>query len=182
MNRSFERGLARGSLPGCVKSTFILFSSMTSPFSTTEILCFFTSSSESEEVSVFLFKESDPVFVVKLDVNKSLFDKFNLGDDVVDNIPFVDVFIVDIFNFKSVEKFVFKFIDEEVFWTKGFLVSVRLSFIPLVALEVRILEELRFRALRCLEDISIDLFFRFDEVKMLGFRSWARADEIKLKH
>ena len=96
---------------------------MTSPFSTTEILCFLTSSSESEDVSVFLFNESDPVFVVKLDVTKSLLDKFRLGDDFVDNMVFVDVLIVGMFIFKSADKFVFKFIDEEVFWTNGFFVS-----------------------------------------------------------
>ena len=49
-----------------------------------------------------------------------------------------------------------------------------------MALEVRILE-LRFRALRCFEDKSIDLFFRFEEVKTLGFRFVASVDEVKLK-
>jgi hypothetical protein len=52
---------------------------------------------------------------------------------------------------------------------------------PLVTLEVRLTEELRFRALRCFEDISSDLFFRLDEVKILGFRLFTPVDEdIKL--
>ena len=167
-------------LPGCVKSTFILFSSTTSPFSTTQILCFFTSSSKSEAFSVFLFKEIDPVFVVKLDVTNSLFDKFKLGDDFVDKV--LDNFDVEVLSFKSADKFVFKFIAEEVFWTKGFLVSVGFNFMPLVAPRARLKEELRFRALRCFEDVSIDLFFRFDEVKILGFKVAIPADEeTKLK-
>ena len=136
------------------------------------------SSSRSEEVSVFLFKEIDPVLVVKLDVTKSLFDKFKLGDDFVDKV--LDLF-VEVSSFKPADKFVFKFIAEEVFSTKGFLVSVRFIFMRL-AVEVRLTEELRFRALRCFEDVSIDLFFRLDEVKILGFTLVTPVDEdIKLK-
>ena len=151
---------------------------MTSPFSTTQILCFLTSSSKSEEVSVFLFKEIDPILVVKLDVTKSLFDKFKLGDDFVDKV--LDNF-AEVSSFKPADKFVFKFIAEEVFSTKGFLVSVRFIFMQL-AVEVRLTEELRFRALRCFEDVSIDLFFRLDEVKILGFTLVTPVDEdIKLK-
>ena len=137
-----------------------------------------TSSSKSEEVSVFLFKEIDPVLVVKLEVTKSLFDKFKLGDDFVDKV--LDLF-VEVSSFKPADKFVFKFIAEEVFSTKGFLVSVRFIFMRL-AVEVRLTEELRFRALRCFEDVSIDLFFRLDEVKILGFTLVTPVDEdIKLK-
>ena len=128
---------------------------------------------------VFLFNESDPVFVVKLDVTKSLFDKFKLGDDFVDKV--LDNF-VEVSSFKPADKFVFKFIAEEVFSTKGFLVSVRFIFMRLVAVEVRLTEELKFRALRCFDDVSIDLFFRLDEVKILGFTLVTPVDEdIKLK-
>ena len=138
-----------------------------------------TSSSKSEEVSVFLFKEIDPVLVVKLEVTKSLFDKFKLVDDLVDKVL---VNFDEVFSFKSADKFVFKFIVEEVFWTRGFLVSVRFIFMPLVALDVRFIEELRFRALRCFDDVSIDLFFRLDEVKILGFKLVIAVDDvIKLK-
>ena len=49
-----------------------------------------------------------------------------------------------------------------------------------MALEVRT-PELRFRELRCFEDISTDLFFRFEEVKILGFRFEDSVDEVKLK-
>ena len=116
--------------------------------------------------------------VVKLEVTKSLFDKFKLGDDFVDKV--LDLF-VEVSSFKPADKFVFKFIAEEVFSTKGFLVSVRFIFMRL-AVEVRLTEELRFRALRCFEDVSIDLFFRLDEVKILGFTLVTPVDEdIKLK-
>ena len=89
-----------------------MFSSTTSPVSTAQILCFLTSSSKSEEFSVFLFKESDPVFVVKFEVTKNLFDKFKLGDDFVDKV--LDNF-GEVCNFKSADKFDFKFKAEEVF-------------------------------------------------------------------
>ena len=108
-----------------------------------------------------------------------MFDKFKLVDDFVDKV--LDNF-GKVCSFKSADKFDFKFIAEEVFWTKGFLVNVRFIFMPLVALEVRLTEELRFRALRCFDDVSIDLFFRLDEVKILGFKLVIAVDDvIKLK-
>ena len=108
-----------------------------------------------------------------------MFDKFKLGDDFVDKV--LDNF-GKVCSFKSADKFDFKFIAEEVFWTKGFLVNVRFIFMPLVALDVRFIEELRFRALRCFDDVSIDLFFRLDEVKILGFKLVIAVDDvIKLK-